>query len=68
LVESNWLLIDSFLAQYKVGNKSWLDVVNAQREYYQSVMSLIDALGDRCAAAFELQTLSGQTFVAESKS
>jgi len=68
LVESNWLLIDSFLAQYKVGNKSWLDVVNAQREYYQSVMSLIDALGDRCAAAFDLQTLSGQTFVAESKS
>ncbi len=65
LVESNLRLIQSYLAQYKVGRRTWLDVVNAQREYNQSSIGLIEAQNARCDAAFLLGVLSDKVFVSE---
>jgi len=67
LVSSNSQLIESYLQQYKVGKKSWLDVVNIQREYVQAKMALTDAQSDICASAFDLQTLVGASFVKNSQ-
>jgi outer membrane protein TolC len=53
------------LAQYKVGRRTWLDVVNAQREYNQSSIGLIEAQNARCDAAFLLGVLSDKVFVSE---
>ena len=66
LVASNLRLIQSYLAQYKVGRRTWLDVVNAQREYNQSSIGLIEAQNSKCEAAFFLGVLSGKKFVSDS--
>ena len=66
LVSSNLRLIQSYLAQYKVGRRTWLDVVNAQREYNQSSIGLIEAQNSKCEAAFLLGVLSGKNFVSDS--
>ena len=66
LVSSNLRLIQSYLAQYKVGRRTWLDVVNAQREYNQSSIGLIEAHNSKCEAAFLLGVLSGKNFVSDS--
>jgi outer membrane protein, adhesin transport system len=34
--------VDSYLRQFRVGKKSWLDVLNVQRERVQAAASLID--------------------------
>lgn len=65
LVQSNLRLIQSYLAQYKVGRRTWLDVVNAQREYNQSSIGLIEAQSARCESAFLLGVLSDKIFVSE---
>ena len=35
-------MVDSYLRQYAVGKKSWLDVLNAQREATQARNTLVD--------------------------
>ena len=65
LVQSNESLMVSYLAQYKVGKKSWLDVMNAQREYTQAQYSLVDAESTRCVSALELGLLTSNTFFVE---
>lgn len=68
LVSLNRLLIVSYLEQYKVGKRTWLDVVNAQRELNQSASKLISVQASLCTNAFKLQTLSNNTFVRDSAS
>jgi adhesin transport system outer membrane protein len=49
LVDATTSVIESYLRQYAVGKKSWLDVLNAQREATQARNTLVD---------FELQYLT----------
>ena len=42
LVEATSSVIESYLRQYAVGKKSWLDVLNAQREATQAKNTLVD--------------------------
>ena len=42
LVRATSSVIESYLRQYAVGKKSWLDVLNAQRESTQAKNSLVD--------------------------
>ena len=42
LVEATSSVVDSYLRQYAVGKKSWLDVLNAQREATQARNTLVD--------------------------
>ncbi len=65
LVRANESLMVSYLAQYKVGKKSWLDVMNAQREFTQAQYSLVDAKSTRCVSAIELGLLTANVFFIE---
>lgn len=42
LVEATSSVVESYLRQYAVGKKSWLDVLNAQREATQAKNTLVD--------------------------
>ena len=42
LVRATSSVVDSYLRQYAVGKKSWLDVLNAQRESTQAKNTLVD--------------------------
>ncbi|MDG1693385.1 MAG: TolC family protein [Porticoccaceae bacterium] len=42
LVEATNSVVESYLRQYAVGKKSWLDVLNAQREATQARNTLVD--------------------------
>ena len=42
LVEATSSVVESYLRQYAVGKKSWLDVLNAQRESTQAKNTLVD--------------------------
>lgn len=42
LVEATDSVVESYLRQYAVGKKSWLDVLNAQREATQAKNTLVD--------------------------
>ena len=42
LVAATTSVVDSYLRQYAVGKKSWLDVLNAQRETTQAKNTLVD--------------------------
>ena len=42
LVVATTSVVDSYLRQYAVGKKSWLDVLNAQREATQAKNTLVD--------------------------
>ncbi len=66
LVEVNAELIDSYRRQYSVGKKSWLDVVNAQREVAQSRMLLIDAQANACLNALQIELSTRQDFIQKS--
>jgi adhesin transport system outer membrane protein len=66
LVEVNAELIDSYRRQYSVGKKSWLDVVNAQREVAQSRMLLIDAQANACSNALQIELSTRQDFIKKS--
>ena len=62
LVASNQDLIDSYLRQYRAGKKSWLDVVNAQREKAQAEFMLSDVKAQRCSTVAQLGLLVGKDF------
>jgi adhesin transport system outer membrane protein len=67
LVESNEGLIESYLRQYRAGKKTWLDVINAQREMIQARFLLTDSYAAQCASAVRLELLTGASLIAEAR-
>jgi len=59
LVESTSEVVGSYLRQYTVGRKSWLDVLNAQRELVQAKLALVDHQAKASSTAFKMQILVG---------
>jgi adhesin transport system outer membrane protein len=60
LVEATSEVVDSYLRQYTVGRKSWLDVLNAQREATQAKYTLVNTETSIMSAHYRLQVLLGQ--------
>ena len=52
-------MVSSYLRQYTVGRKTWLDVLNAQRELVQAQLALADNQAALNIASHKLQTLLG---------
>lgn len=52
-------IVDSYLRQYQVGRKNWLDVLNAQREKTQALYSLADTRFGLQLAQVRLMILTG---------
>lgn len=59
LVESTLEVVDSYLRQYVVGRKSWLDVLNAQREATQAKYTLVNAKVLFLQSYYQLRILTG---------
>lgn len=59
-VDSTTSVFDSFIRQYAVGRKSWLDVLNAQREASQARYALADAEWGALRATLRLQLATGE--------
>lgn len=56
----NQEIVASFVRQYLAGKKSWLEVLNAERELVQSRLQMADLQTSLMAATYRLQRLSGQ--------
>jgi len=52
-------VVESFLRQYAIGKKTWLDVLNSQRESYQTRNSLVDTQAAVYQSHIELLILTG---------
>ena len=59
LARTNVAIVDSFLRQYRVGRKSWLDVLNAQREAVQALYSLADVDSQALSGALRVRLVTG---------
>jgi adhesin transport system outer membrane protein len=59
LARTNVAIVDSFLRQYRVGRKSWLDVLNAQREAAQALYSLADVESQTLSGALRVRLVTG---------
>lgn len=59
LARTNTAIVDSFLRQYRVGRKNWLDVLNAQREAVQARYSLADVDAQALSGALRVRIVSG---------
>lgn len=59
---ANAEVIDSFMRQYNIGKRTWLDVLNAQREWTESIQSGEDTKYSALAASYRLAVLSGRFF------
>ena len=57
LVDATNSVIESYLRQYAVGKKSWLDVLNAQREATQARNTLVDFEVQYLASLYRLEIL-----------
>ena len=60
LVESTSSIVASYLRQYVVGRKSWLDVLNAQRELVMARQSLVDHEATLIMSSYMMQILVGE--------
>lgn len=60
LVDSTSQVVGSYLRQYTVGRKSWLDVLNAQRELVQAQYALTDHQAIQTLASFKLKIFVGE--------
>lgn len=60
LVSSVTEVVNSYLRQYTIGRKSWLDVLNAQRELVQAKESLADHEARVVLTFYKLQILVGK--------
>jgi adhesin transport system outer membrane protein len=60
LVEATREVVESYLRQYTVGRKSWLDVLNAQREATQALYATADVESSMLLTGLRLQILSGR--------
>ena len=52
--------VRSYLRQYTVGRKSWLDVLNAQRELVQAQQALTDHQAMLIMASYRMKILIGK--------
>ncbi len=52
-------VFESYVRQYGLGRKSWIDVLNAVREATQSELAVADARAQSLAASLRLRALSG---------
>lgn len=52
--------LDSYMRQYRVGRKSWLDVLNIQREVSDQQMKLVQADNAWLKASLTLMVMSGR--------
>jgi outer membrane protein, adhesin transport system len=59
LLDGTAEVVDSYLRQYQVGRKNWLDVLNAQREKTQALYNLADMQYGHQLAQVRLMILSG---------
>lgn len=59
---ANAEIIDSFIRQYNIGKRTWLDVLNAQREWTESVQLAEETRYNALASAYRLAVLSGRFF------
>ena len=59
LARTNLAIVDSFLRQYRVGRKNWLDVLNAQREAVQARYSLADIDAQALSGALRVRLVTG---------
>jgi len=59
LARTNVAIVDSFLRQYRVGRKSWLDVLNAQREAVQALYALADVESQALSGALRVRLVTG---------
>lgn len=55
-------VIESFIRQYNIGKRSWLDVLNAQREWTDAILQAEDTRFNALSAAYRLAVLSGRYF------
>jgi adhesin transport system outer membrane protein len=53
-------VMDSFLRQYTIGKRSWLEVLNAQKEFSQTSYTLIDSRAVSIISQIKLAVASGQ--------
>ncbi len=60
LVDSTSQVVGSYLRQYTVGRKSWLDVLNAQRELVQARYALTDHQAIQTLTSFKLKIFVGE--------
>lgn len=61
LAEATTEVVESYLRQYVVGRKSWLDVLNAQRESTQAKYTLINNKVLYLQSYYQLKILSGDS-------
>lgn len=52
-------VLDSYMRQYQIGRKTWIDVLNSQREKTQSKVAYFDALYGLQASRLRLMLLTG---------
>jgi len=57
-------LVESYIRQFQVGRKTWLDVLNAQREKAQAEYSLADIEAPLLSARVRLLALAGELTIA----
>lgn len=60
LVDATNSVIESYLRQYAVGKKSWLDVLNAQREATQARNTLVDFEVQYLTSIYRLRVLMSE--------
>jgi adhesin transport system outer membrane protein len=60
LSEATSEVVDSYLRQYQIARKNWLDVLNAQRERSQALYNLADTQANLVALNVRLMLLTGQ--------
>lgn len=60
LVDATSSVIESYLRQYAVGKKSWLDVLNAQREATQARNTLVDFEVQHLTSLYRLRVLMNE--------
>lgn len=53
-------VVASYLRQYQIGKKNWLDVLNAVRESTQAIYSAVDVASSTHALQLRLMLLTGQ--------
>lgn len=59
LLESTGEVVDSYLRQYQIGRKNWLDVLNVQREKTQARYGLTDVEHNLASSRLKLMLLTG---------
>ncbi|MBF0437265.1 MAG: TolC family protein [Magnetococcales bacterium] len=62
---SSEAIYESYLRQYTIGKKSWLDVLNAIRETYQTALSVADLSAEMQVAIVRLNLMTGHWPMAE---